>query len=38
MTPQRKNPYNATGEFFFYSKCVLKRVFEDFRKTRKELG
>ena len=37
MTPQRKNPYNATRENFFDSKCVLKRVFEDFRKTREEL-
>ena len=38
MTPQRKNPYNATREKMFDSKCVLKHVFEDFRKTREELG
>ena len=38
MTPQRKNPYNATGEIFYVSKCVLNYVFEDFRKTREELG
>ena len=29
---------NATCEIYYDSKCVLKRVFDDFRKTREELG
>ena len=38
MTPEWKNPYNATREKEIYTKCVLKHVFDVFRKTREELG